>query len=443
MWFIDDEGKLMILYLWYFIVQSLYYGFLTISRTLPFSLLMLVAIYGGFIHILRWSVIQFLFEGNPFTSVWTTLALTLFTVGLITISLLWFYRFSHLSEKTNLSDAIILGVALGMGYDMVGRLGSNMENLQWGFWPPGSLLYLQSNVYQGTWFEMVLWPGVASFGGLLALAFKLLNDFKKIKKLPCWIVLAVVATLICLEVLFSELTLHGQLGEFNGFVGFVTSWFYMLTASGRLSSTFLFVAIVSVLYYEQIQCRRMIQNHAWINLSQENKVASLFSEFSMFVQLLPKGFSGIGLWSEFVGLRHRFAYVTARYQRELKSGGPQVSLFHSQVEEVLEDLIPARDSLQRQLNGETVLAVSPEHRKNLTVQFISGLLITVISTLIFMVTIGWLGGLFTQKMGPMGYFYATGVMSAVAYVLSFFRKKLLTVLQNMAQVIQNSLLKNK
>jgi F0F1-type ATP synthase assembly protein I len=113
----------------------------------------------------------------------------------------------------------------------------------------------------------------------------------------------------------------------------------------------------------------------------------------------------------------------------------QESTYSQLIDNAAEIAAARMESAQSVLAGGIYELTEPEASENRWLRFYSGLIFTVMTTLIFMVLVGWFGNLFTQRVGPVGYFYATGLVSAVGYVLSFYRgeigKWLKAVIQNL------------
>jgi len=264
------------------------------------------------------------------------------------------------------------------------------------------------------WFQKIMWPATSAWAALLALSFAAGERYKKLPQLPF---VALVGSIVFLEMFFYHLAAGSIPLEQGSFSGVAFSWFYWLTWSGRASATFLFLGLICSLVLTVGAYGKTVSQYPWFRLPQEPAKPNFLSELYLYTLMMPRGWSGLMALSNFLKSRYRVCWLADR--KDI----PKQLLLNA-----LDRLAAQRQNVQRMLEGGLLKAANPENRRGRIRSFLTGLLTMIASTLFFMIAVAWLGGYFATKLGPSGYFYATGLVSAIAYFLVFYKKEFIRYL---------------
>lgn len=418
-----------------FLGQALVYCLLTLPRTIGFGGLVLYFLIGGFLFFLRW-VLGVAFQSSSLTYS-NAIVFSLVEVLSLSLPIYWLLFKSRAGRGTNLMDGIALGAFVGIGYGLNYSLHllNPFGELSFLSWILGSINSGYPSIVQASHLDVV-WGGYAIWGALVGFGLALARVLRvRIQPLFCWMVPALSISLVFLEMLVFNLFLTGLLGQETIWRP-ISEWFYWLDSSGRQARFFLVLFYLLSFGLGEYLYKSRIPSLTQFLLKSEPRNPTFLSELSTCVLALRKGVLVCTEVSSFFRSRRRLVSLLTE-QRWSKREDPQLSQLILRAEDQVAEQTSRAETA---LAGGTLLMDDNRLSARQTAQrFASGLVLTLVFTGLYLFFIAWLGGSITERLGndPMGYIYATLIVTAFAYTLAYFRKHIVSrILNSLRSVVK-------
>jgi hypothetical protein len=283
----------------------------------------------------------------------------------------------------------------------------------------------------------VVWSGYAIWGALVGFGLALARVLRaRVQPLFCWLAVALIILLVFLEVLVFSFFHTGLIGQDTVWRP-IAEWFYWLDSSGRQAQLFLLLFyVLSFAVGEYVFLSRIPSLQQFL-LKSETRKPTFLSELSTRVLALRMGVLACTEVSGFFRSRRRLVSLLTE-QGWSPREGPQLS----QNIRLAEDQVAEKTARARAaLAGEIVLADDNRLSVRQTAQkFASGLVFTLVITGLCMFFVAWLGGLITVRLGnnPLGYVYATVLVTALAYTVAYFREHIVSWFLGSVRAVRKS-----
>jgi hypothetical protein len=410
--------------------QALIFGFLTLPRTVGAAGLLLCFLIGGLSAFARW-LFWIVFAPQSFTA-FEAIVISVADIALLSLPVYALLFRSRAGIAANLMDGIAMGAFLGIGYGLaysfLHGLPGDRSFISWFLGSVNS--GFNTFVPNSGQYARVVWAGYAVWGALLGFVLALMRRLKERFPPAVWRTALILVTAI----VFFEILIF-----FFVSVGIRTSepwltmlaWFYWIDLSGRLARVLLVLGyLAAVGAGEYFYILSMASSRSFL-LRGEPQTPTVISEMGLSVSALRSGWIPFAELRSFLRSRRRLATLILE-QRGSKVHDPAL----------LSDLARAEEqAAAKMMRAETALEGKPVVHSDDALEgfdgakkFVAGMLFTLAVTGLFIFLNGWLGLLITRGLGnnPMGYFYATVVLAALAYVIGYFRAEIIAWLKKLA-----------
>jgi hypothetical protein len=407
-----------------FLVQTLVLGFLTLPRTVGSAALFLYLLIGGLVYFIRWTL-WIVFAPQNFT-LFEAIIVSSADVVLLALPILALIFNSRAGRGANFMDGIALGAFIGIGYGlvhvlMVGYPGDRSIIT----WILGSVNSRFSTFvpHPGA-YSQVVWAGYTVWGGLLGWALVLVRRLKpRLQPALSWAILAIILTIVFLEIFIVFLFSAGI--AVSGKTAFtLLSWFYWLDLSGRLARILVVLSYLASAAAGEYLFISLMGSLKPFLLRGEPQTPTVISDVSVSVSALRLGFAPFAEVHRFLRSRRRLATLMLEQQWLEVDDSSLFDDIKLAEEQAAAKSMRAEAALQGQaVTGEDDALDGFDGAK----KFVNGLLLTLAATGLFIFLNGWLGLLITRGLGnnPIGYFYATVILAAAAYIAAYFRVEVL------------------
>lgn len=410
-------------FVWYFLGLGLVYSLLSFSRSVGWGVLVLFSVAGAGAYFVQWTFHHFLVKEG--LSHHEALFLSLTHVLLLVAPLALFVYRTPAGHGLTVMDGFAIGAFVGLGYSLIYHLHFVLTPAAVLSWPPGAF---ETTIPAMREQSLLFFPGWPAVGAILGFGLVLSRKWTA-RSARGHLAFALLAAFFVVELLVGYLIPHQLLGEEGSFWWTAAKWVDTLGFSGGVTKLVFLGALVAALAAGEVALSRLASGEkSWVRLEREPARPNVLSELFLTVGVLFQGPSAAGEMRGFFGARRRLAgmdLIIAHTQRR------EDAEFHGYREVAADVVADRKERARATLEGQTVMVRDREGEARWKT-FVKGLLLAMVGAYVFLVLIRHFGLLISEALGarlgrdadPMGFVYATILVTGLSFAIVFYGKKI-------------------